>query len=226
MVTDRTLADEASRPRSSTTSARSSSLAPPARMASHARCEGGGSSPRGRTGRVGDARGRGAYLLGMWGCPSRSSKPPPYHHRPGTVPSDCESVLAAVHIADAVADATFIWRGEGARAGSTAFWKRLASTSIFRHWRALAMGEIVRSRRTTDQAADLTVARRAMEARTLLKILCVDDEPNVLEGCHSTFVVASRSSRRRAVPGARGLGRQRDSRHRVGHAHAGYGRSS
>jgi HD-like signal output (HDOD) protein len=48
----------------------------------------------------------GAYLLGLWGLPLDLIEAVAYHHNPSHVKHSQTSVLAAVHIADAVIDAT------------------------------------------------------------------------------------------------------------------------
>jgi len=44
----------------------------------------------------------GAYLLGMWGLPFAIVEATAFHHRPGLVTSGDRSILAAVHLADAL----------------------------------------------------------------------------------------------------------------------------
>jgi HD-like signal output (HDOD) protein/CheY-like chemotaxis protein len=46
----------------------------------------------------------GAYLLGYWGLPLQIVETIAFHHMPGEVPQDSIRTLAAVHIADALAD--------------------------------------------------------------------------------------------------------------------------
>jgi HD-like signal output (HDOD) protein len=48
----------------------------------------------------------GAYLLGLWGLPLDLIEAVAYHHTPSRVQHAHTSVLAAVHVADAVVDAT------------------------------------------------------------------------------------------------------------------------
>jgi len=48
----------------------------------------------------------GAYLLGLWGLPLDLIEAVAYHHAPSRVQHAHTSVLAAVHVADAVVDAT------------------------------------------------------------------------------------------------------------------------
>jgi HD-like signal output (HDOD) protein len=48
----------------------------------------------------------GAYLLGLWGLPLDLIEAVAYHHTPSRVQHANTSVLAAVHVADAVVDAT------------------------------------------------------------------------------------------------------------------------
>jgi HD-like signal output (HDOD) protein len=48
----------------------------------------------------------GAYLLGLWGVPLDLIEAVAYHHTPSKVQHAHTSVLAAVHVADAVVDAT------------------------------------------------------------------------------------------------------------------------
>jgi len=48
----------------------------------------------------------GAYLLGLWGLPLDLIEAVAYHHAPSRVQHANTSVLAAVHVADAVVDAT------------------------------------------------------------------------------------------------------------------------
>jgi HD-like signal output (HDOD) protein len=48
----------------------------------------------------------GAYLLGLWGLPLELIEAVAYHHTPSRVQHAGTSVLAAVHVADAVIDAT------------------------------------------------------------------------------------------------------------------------
>lgn len=47
----------------------------------------------------------GAYLLGIWGLPFRIVETAAYHHRPGLVTDGDRSLLAAVHVADALVSA-------------------------------------------------------------------------------------------------------------------------
>jgi HD-like signal output (HDOD) protein len=48
----------------------------------------------------------GAYLLGLWGLPLTLIEAVAYHHTPSRVQHAHTSVLAAVHVADAIVDAT------------------------------------------------------------------------------------------------------------------------
>jgi HD-like signal output (HDOD) protein len=48
----------------------------------------------------------GAYLLGLWGLPLDLVEAVAHHHTPSRVQHANTSVLAAVHVADAIVDAT------------------------------------------------------------------------------------------------------------------------
>jgi HD-like signal output (HDOD) protein len=48
----------------------------------------------------------GAYLLGLWGLPLDLIEAVAYHHTPSKVKHAQTAMLAAVHVADAVIDAT------------------------------------------------------------------------------------------------------------------------
>jgi len=57
----------------------------------------------------------GAYLLGLWGLPLDLIEAVAYHHAPSRVQHAHTSVLAAVHVADAVVDAHRRPAGQAAR---------------------------------------------------------------------------------------------------------------
>jgi HD-like signal output (HDOD) protein/ActR/RegA family two-component response regulator len=90
----------------------------------------------------------GAYLLGLWGLPFPIVEAVAYHHVPSTVMHGPREVLAAVHVADAFADAAE--RGEGAEARiDMAFIEHAGLTARLPQWRAIAARDL----RAVDAAA-------------------------------------------------------------------------
>lgn len=80
----------------------------------------------------------GAYLLGIWGLPFEIVEVACHHHAPGRVTQGELDVLAAVHVADALADSTCVPGGDAREILDTEFLARAGFSYDLTTWRALA----------------------------------------------------------------------------------------
>jgi putative nucleotidyltransferase with HDIG domain len=80
----------------------------------------------------------GAYLLGLWGLPQRIVEAVAFHHAPANCPGRTLSVLAPVHVANALDSETHPEPGiVHATSVDLAYLKELGVADCFARWRAL-----------------------------------------------------------------------------------------
>jgi HD-like signal output (HDOD) protein len=82
----------------------------------------------------------GAYLLGLWGLPFPIVEAVAYHHSPSSITSGPREVLAAVHVADAFAEAAE--SGGPSPAIDRVFLEEAGLRSRLPHWEEIAQREV------------------------------------------------------------------------------------
>ena len=87
----------------------------------------------------------GAYLLGLWGVPSSIVDAVAYHHAPRRLPSGPHELVAAVHVADALAHGAARGRNRGVEPMllDEPFLTELGWTSSIAEWKGMAAPEHV-----------------------------------------------------------------------------------
>jgi HD-like signal output (HDOD) protein len=84
----------------------------------------------------------GAYLQGMWGLPYPIVQAVAYHHNPSSAPCGEAEVLAALHVADALADPGDLEQSTGSEGLDLGFLDRAGLISQLGGWRTMAANEM------------------------------------------------------------------------------------